>query len=286
MPGKVSDYSSFVKLRLSLLVVFSAAMGYLFAEHPAGIDWTAFTILIASGFLVTGASNGFNQLIEKDLDKLMSRTAGRPLPGERMSPREGLILSIVMGLGGILLLTLKINPLSGFLGTFALASYTFIYTPLKRITPFAVFVGALPGAIPPMLGYVAATGEIDLNAILLFSIQFIWQFPHFWAIAWVLDDDYKKAGFKMLPTGQRDKSSAFQTMVYSFGLIPISLLPLLFHRIDLISTAVIVLCGILFFIQSLRLFRECSIKSASTLMFSSFIYLPVVQIAMVLGKIE
>lgn len=284
MAGKISDYSAFIKLRLSLLVVFSAAMGYLYAG-PSPFDWFRFTVLIVSGFLVTGASNGFNQVIEKDLDKLMNRTSKRPLPDSRMSVNEGLVIAILMGLAGIILLYHYINPLSALLGAFALISYTFVYTPLKKSTPFAVFVGAFPGAIPPMLGYVAATNTIDLSALLLFSTQFIWQFPHFWAIAWVLDEDYKRAGFKMLPTGERDKRSAYQTMVYTLGLIPISILPFFFHQINGITMLIILACGIIFFLQSVQLFRNCTVKDASKLMFGSFLYLPIVQVAMVLGKL-
>lgn len=284
MSEKISDYSAFIKLRLSLLVVFSAGIGYLFAAKGP-VDWVRFSCLIFAGFLVTGASNGFNQVFEKEHDKLMNRTSNRPLPAERMSRKQGFLLSIIMGVCGLFILAVFINFLSFLLGLFALTSYAFIYTPLKRKTPFAVFVGAFPGAIPPMLGYVAAAGVIDLKALLLFAIQFIWQFPHFWAIAWVLHEDYQRAGFKMLPSGERDKQSAFQALVYSAGLIPISLLPYLFKTVNGWSSFFILVCGIVFLLQSLNLYRKCDSKAASRLMFGSFFYLPLVQLLLLFGKI-
>jgi protoheme IX farnesyltransferase len=193
-----------------------------------------------------------------------------------------------MGIVGILVLWIFVNPLSGILGTLALILYTAVYTPLKQITPFAVFVGAFPGAIPPLLGHVASTsgfGEIQFQAWVLFAVQFMWQFPHFWAIAWVLDEDYKKAGFRMLPSlGGRDKSSAFQVLVYTLFLLPISLFPVLFGMSGSISAVVISICGILFSLQAYKLYQDLTIESARKLMFGSFIYLPVVQLAVMIGK--
>jgi protoheme IX farnesyltransferase len=284
--SKLKDCAALVKLRLASLVVFSAAMGLLMA--PASIfSWSKFVFLIVGGFFVTGSSNAFNQIIEKDLDKLMNRTQDRPLPSGRMSSTEALVLAAFTGFLGIAILYIFINPLSALLGSLALGLYTLVYTPLKRVTPFAVFVGAFPGAIPPMLGWVAATNHLDITAWILFSIQFIWQFPHFWAIAWVLDEDYKKAGFKMLPSvGGRNKSSAFQTMIYALSLIPLSFVPHYFNMIGLYSTLIICCCSIVFFVQALGLYQRCDIPAARKLMFGSFIYLPVVQIALVLGKIH
>jgi heme o synthase len=195
--SKIRDYAQFIKLRLASLVVLSAAIGYVIGAQE--VDWKKMLMLILGGFLVTGASNGFNQIIERNLDKLMDRTQGRPLPQERMSVNESFIIAAIMGLMGIAILWIFMNPLSGVLGMLALILYTVVYTPLKQMTPFAVFVGAFPGAIPPLLGHVASTsgfGEIQFEAWLLFVMQFMWQFPHFWAIAWVLDEDYKKAGIK------------------------------------------------------------------------------------------
>jgi heme o synthase len=288
--SKVSDYAQFVKMRLASLVVLSAAISFVIGsnEHTEAINWTKMLMLILGGFLVTGSSNGFNQIIEKNLDKLMDRTQNRPLPQDRMSINESFVLAAIMGISGIIVLWVFINPLSGILGTLALILYTIVYTPLKRITPFAVFVGAFPGAIPPLLGHVASTsgfGEIQFQAWVLFAVQFMWQFPHFWAIAWVLDEDYKKAGFRMLPSlGGRDKSSAFQVLVYTLFLLPISLFPVLFGMSGSISAVVISICGILFSLQAYKLYQDLTIESARKLMFGSFIYLPIVQLAVMIGK--
>ena len=284
-PGKVRDYAQFLKLRLAALVVLSAAFSFVIGSHQ--VNWNKMLLLILGGFLVTGSSNGFNQIIERNLDKLMHRTHMRPLPQERMTIIESFILALTMGITGISILWIFMNPMSGILGLTALLLYTLVYTPLKRITPFAVFVGAIPGAIPPLLGYVASTsgfGEITFQAWILFAVQFMWQFPHFWAIAWVLDDDYKKAGFQMLPSlGGRDKSSAFQILVYTLFLLPISLFPVMFHMSGFISAIIILICGIFFTYQAYTLYKECTIEAARKLMFGSFIYLPVVQIAVMLG---
>ena len=282
--GKLRDYAQFTKLRLASLVVFSAALGYITGIKE--ISWMDLSMLVLGGFLVTGASNGFNQIIERDLDKIMARTANRPLPQDRMNVAEAMVIASLMGIGGILILWLFNNPLSAILGATALVLYTIVYTPLKRKTPFAVFVGAFPGAIPPMLGFVATTegfGEINVHAMILFAVQFIWQFPHFWSIAWVLDDDYKKAGFKMLPSGQRDTASAFQVLVYTLFLIPIGILPWFFQLSGIGSAAIILVGGIFFTWQAYRLYTTCSIKAAQQLMFGGFIYLPIVQLAIAIG---
>lgn len=284
--SKIRDYAQFVKLRLAALVVLSAAIGYIIGAEQ--VDWKKMLLLILGGFLVTGSSNGFNQIIERNLDKLMDRTQGRPLPQERMSVNESFIIAAIMGLLGIAILWIFMNPLSAVLGTLALILYTVVYTPLKQLTPFAVFVGAFPGAIPPLLGHVAGTsgfGEITFHAWLLFVVQFIWQFPHFWAIAWVLDEDYKKAGFRMLPSlGGRDKSSAFQILVYTLFLLPISLLPVFFHMSGIVSAVIITVSGGYFIYQAYVLYRECTVEAARKLMFGSFFYLPVVQLAVMIGK--
>jgi heme o synthase len=285
MVSRITDYAQLTKMRLAFLVVFSAAMAFLMGSDGS-VDWMKLLLLTIGGFLVTGSANAFNQVIEKDLDKLMDRTLSRPLPDSRMKTKEALIIAVTSGIAGLFILTWFMNVASGVLGFLALASYTVMYTPLKRMTPFAVFVGAFPGAIPPLLGYVAATNGFGTEAWVLFSIQFIWQFPHFWAIAWVLDDDYKKAGFELLPSkGGRDKASAFQAFIYAFSLIPVGLTPWIFNITGPVSMIVITLAGIFFTIQAWRLYKECSIARARQLMFGSFIYLPVVQIAMVLDQI-
>lgn len=284
--SRVRDYAAFMKLRLASLVVLSAAIGFTVAsEH---VDWGRMGLLVLGGFLVTGASNGFNQIMERNLDKLMTRTQNRPLPQGRMSVNEAFIIASVTGIAGVSILTAFMNPLSGILGLLALVLYTVVYTPLKRITPFAVFVGAIPGAIPPLLGCVAATpgfGEIRLEAWILFVGQFMWQFPHFWAIAWVLDDDYRKAGFRMLPSaGGRDKRSAYQVLVYTLFLYPISLMPVMFHISGFISSLVISFCSIYFLFQAYTLYKECTVEAARKLMFGSFFYLPAIQLAVMIGK--
>lgn len=284
--SKISDYAQFVKLRLASLVVLSAAIGFVIGSQE--VNWSKMLLLILGGFLVTGASNGFNQIIERNLDKLMDRTQNRPLPQNRLSVNEAFILASVMAIAGIAILWIFMNPLSGVLGTLALILYTVVYTPLKQKTPFAVFVGAFPGAIPPMLGHVAATsgfGEINFYGWLLFVVQFMWQFPHFWAIAWVLDEDYKKAGFRMLPSpGGRDKSSAFQILVYTLFLAPISLLPVVFQMSGIVSAIIISISGAYFIYQAYVLYKECTVEAARKLMFGSFFYLPIVQLAVMFGK--
>ncbi|HMT30794.1 MAG TPA: heme o synthase [Bacteroidia bacterium] len=283
--ARMRDYAQLTKMRLALLVVFSAAMAFIMGSD-GDLNWSKFILLILGGFLVTGSANAFNQIMERDLDKLMDRTQARPLPDLRMKSQEAIAVATVFGIAGLLILSVFMNLTSGILGLLALLSYTIIYTPLKRITPFAVFVGAFPGAIPPLLGWVAATNQFGIEAWVLFSIQFIWQFPHFWAIAWVLNDDYKKAGFELLPSkGGRDKSSAFQAFVYAFSLIPVGLTPYFFKITGVVSLVIIAIAGIVFAWQAWRLYKECSLKAARQLMFGSFVYLPIVQIALVLDKI-
>jgi protoheme IX farnesyltransferase len=280
---KLSDYAQLGKMRLASLVVFSAAMAFLTAPGP--VNWMAFLWLIVGGVLTTASANSFNQVIEKDLDKLMDRTAQRPIPGSRMSAQEGLLFGVLTGVAGVFILSWFLNPASGLLGLLSIILYTIAYTPMKRRSPFAVFIGAIPGAIPPLLGWVAATNQFGMGAWLLFSIQFLWQFPHFWSIAWVLDEDYKKAGFKMLPTGERDKDSAFQSVLYAFSLIPLGFMPYIFGMAGWMSVLLIGAVSLWFFYLALQLFIHCDIPSARKLMFGSFVYLPVVQIALVIDKI-
>ena len=285
--GKIKDYSEFLKLRLASLVVLSSVFCYGLATSE--FDFGIMTALVIGGTILTGASNGFNEIIEKDLDALMDRTRSRPLPTSKMTFLEAWIVASVLGVIGIGILAYFINPMSGILGAAALILYTLVYTPLKQKTPFAVFVGAFPGSIPPMLGCVAATegfGTITLLAWLMFAVQFIWQFPHFWAIAWRVHDDYLKAGFKMLPSlGGRDKASAFQIVVYTVGLIPVSLLPTFFGYTGNLSAVIAVIAGIIFAMQAIKLYRTLSAEDAKNLMFGSFVYLPVVQIAYLIDKI-
>jgi protoheme IX farnesyltransferase len=280
---KLKDIALLTKIRLALVVVVSAIAGYLMAYESFSL--ITFLLLIVGGFLVTGASNAFNQAIERNLDRLMDRTSDRPIPAGRMSLNESLLIAVVFALAGLFCLFL-INWLSAVLGFLALFIYVAIYTPLKRITPWAVFVGAFPGAIPPMLGFIAATGKFGIEPGILFAVQFIWQFPHFWAIAWVVDEDYAKAGFSLLPSkGRKDKNSAFQILLYSLFLIPVSLLPWLFEMSGNISAILVVILGVVFAWLSFRLFQSCNRKEALILMFASFLYLPLIQFLYVLDKL-
>ena len=216
----------------------------------------------------------------------MDRTKDRPLPTNRISKRNSLITSVFFMVIGLTIMTLYFNMVAGLLSLMSLFLYTFIYTPLKRIGPIAVFVGAIPGALPPLIGWVAFSGEITMEAIIIFSIQFIWQFPHFWAIAWIYHDDYKKVGFKLLPSkGEKNFNTALNIMTYTLFLIPLGLLPTIFGITGIISGAVAVLCAILFLAQTFKLFKDYSRSSALKIMFGSFIYLPIVQISFILDKI-
>ncbi len=282
---KLKAYMSLMKFRLSFLVAFSSAFGYVLASQGP-LDVATLLILGFSGFLISGASITINQIIEKDLDKLMSRTANRPLPTGKVSVPEAAFFALFNASVGILLLIQHTNLLTAGLSLLSLVAYSFIYTPLKRVGPIAVLVGAFPGALPPLLGWVAVTGTIGHEALILFGLQFIWQFPHFWAIAWVADEDYKKAGFKLLPSGGgKDLKTAVQIMTYALFLIPLGLLPLKFGITGIDSAIVATICGTLFLLQTFRLMSDCSRKSALKIMFGSFIYLPVVQIAFLLDKI-
>ena len=280
---KLRDYSQLTKMRLATLVVFSAAMAFMTA--PGDVDFVKMGWLVLGGFLVTGSANGFNQVMERELDKLMDRTKSRPLPSIRMGVNEALMVCIVTGLVGVFILWYYTNLASAVLGLLAILLYTLVYTPMKRKSPIAVFIGAVPGAIPPLLGWVAATGNFNTAALLLFAIQFLWQFPHFWAIAWVLDDDYKKAGFNLLPTGKRDKGSAMQTVLYTISLIPVAVMPWVFGISGWLSLVLMLAVTFYFLFQAVQLYRDCTIESARKLMYGSFFYLPVVQIAMVIDKI-
>ena len=272
------------KFRLSFLVSFSAIFGFILASDIFYI--LDLIVLGISGYLVTAASVINNQILEKDLDSKMDRTKDRPLPTNRISKRNSLITSVFFMVIGLTIMTLYFNMVAGLLSLVSLLIYTFIYTPLKRVGPIAVFIGAIPGALPPLIGWVAFSGEISIEAIIIFSIQFIWQFPHFWAIAWIYHDDYKKVGFKLLPSkGEKNFNTALNIMTYTLFLIPLGLLPTIFGITGIISGAVAVLCAILFLAQTFKLFKDYSRSSALKIMFGSFIYLPIVQISFILDKI-
>lgn len=281
---KVKVYAAFTKMRLASLVVFSAVISYLYAAPT--IDLLTLTLLSVGGFLITGAANGMNQIIEKDFDKLMDRTANRPIPSGEMSVMEGLLVVAISGILGIFMLGYFINPLSGLLGAMAVIMYAGIYTPMKRKTSWAVIVGAFPGAIPPLLGYVAYTGKFGLVPGILFIIQFAWQLPHFWSIAWKLDEDYKKGGFTLLPiNGKRDGASAWVILLTSLLMIPAGLLPFYFGETTIYSGVIITLLALWMVYYSVKLVQTRDEKMALKIMFASFAYLPLTQLALMFDKI-
>jgi heme o synthase len=282
--AKARAYFQLLKARLSLLVAFSCAFGFVLASSNTNL--VTLTMLFVGGFLLSGASVAINQVMEKDFDKVMSRTMNRPMPTERLTSREAIIFSIICSVLSLSILAAYTNPLTVGLSALSMVLYCFAYTPLKRVGSIAVFVGAIPGALPPLLGWVAATGRISYEALLIFGIQFIWQFPHFWAIAWVADEDYKKAGFKLLPLGgQKDLNTAIQIMIYTLFLLPLGLLPAVFGLTGIHSAFVVTICGVLFLAQTFSLMKTVSTASAKRIMFGSFLYLPIVQIALLLDKL-
>lgn len=282
--AKARAYFQLLKFRLSLLVAFSCAFGYVLAT--SNTNMITLLMLFVGGFLLSGASVTINQILEKDYDKLMTRTMNRPLPTTRLSVREASVFSIVCTVLSLVILAAFTNLLTVALSVVSMILYCFVYTPLKRVGSVAVFVGAIPGALPPLLGWVAATGRISYEALLIFGIQFIWQFPHFWAIAWVADEDYKKAGFKLLPLGgQKDLNTAIQIMIYTLFLLPLGLLPAVFGLTGIHSAFIVTICGVLFLAQTFSLMKTVSHDSAKRIMFGSFLYLPIVQIALLLDKV-
>lgn len=275
-PSKGKDILAFTKLRLASLVIFSAVLGYVIGAEQ--INWLEFSALALGGTMITAASNGMNQILERLPDGMMERTRNRPLPTGRMSQGFAWALSLSLAVTGALILWMFTNPLTCLISILALLSYVLFYTPLKSKTPLAVFVGAFPGAAPPLLGYVAATGTIDAVAVLLFSMQFMWQFPHFWAIAWRLDEDYRKAGFNLLPfPNGRSKANAFQILLYSLCLIPVGLAPFWLNMIGIWPMLGLLLAGLIMVLPAARLYLYDDMKDAKRLMFASFLYLPMIQ---------
>lgn len=281
--AKLFDYAQLIKMRLTFLVMFSAAMAYLWATHR-NVDNHTIWLLSIGGFFITGAANILNQIIEKNSDRLMKRTANRPLATGRIPVSESLILAMILGISGIILLS-EINFLCAVLGTAAMFLYVCIYTPLKKITCLTVVPGAIAGSIPVLIGCVAATGKIYHDAMILFLIQFIWQFPHTWSIAWLLNDDYNKAGFKMLPLRGKSKTSAAIIMLSTFLIIPSGLLLYMYQSVGIHVTWILALIGIIVVYFSFRLYRFRTDKSAVGLMLSCFAYLPIVFIILVIEKL-
>lgn len=283
-----SDFKAITKAGLAISVLFSSIAGYLLGfsdTHP--FSWSVLAMLLVGGYCMVGASNAFNQVIEKDLDALMDRTKNRPVPSGRMTPNTALAIAFGLTAIGLVLLYL-INPKTAMFGAISIFLYTSVYTPLKTVTPLSVFVGAFPGAIPFMLGWVAATGEFGIEAGTLFLIQFFWQFPHFWAIGWFLYEDYEKAGFFMLPTGKKDKSTALQTILYTVWLMVASLLPSLGYTgqfyITPVSTVIVFALGLWMLVYAVKLYKLRTAKAAKALMLASVSYISLLQVVYILDK--
>lgn len=273
-----------LKFRLASLIAFSGAMGYCLGV--TNVDYKTLTLFVIASIGITGSANIINQILEKESDKLMKRTCDRPLPSGRITVEQAIFWSLILGVGSLTIFLFVFNLSTALISLLSLILYGFVYTPLKKVGPIAVFVGAFPGAFPPMIGWVAATNHFGLEPGILFAIQFFWQFPHFWAIAWVLDSDYKKAGFKLLPAnGLKDSDTTLQIMIYTLFLLPIGWLPYKLGMTGINSAFVATVFGVLFLAQTFHLMRSCTDKTARQLMFGSFIYLPIVQIAFLLDKL-
>ncbi len=282
------DFKAITKAGLAVSVVFSSIAGFLLGVTDlASLSGVVLLKLIIGGYCMVGASNAFNQVIEKDLDALMDRTKNRPIPSGRMESNIALIIAVVLTVLGIVLLY-TINPKSAMFGAISIFLYTSVYTPLKTVTSLSVFVGAFPGAIPFMLGWVAATNNFGIEAGTLFLIQFFWQFPHFWAIGWFLYEDYEKAGFFMLPTGKKDKGTAMQVILYTIWLIVASLLPVLGYTGQLyitpIAAVIVLLLGLWMLFYAIRLYQLRTAKAARTLMLVSVAYITLLQLVYIFDK--
>jgi len=284
-----TDFKAITKAGLAISVVFSSIAGFLLGVPDIqSLDWMVLLKLAIGGYCMVGASNAYNQVIEKDLDALMDRTKNRPVPAGRMSPTVALVIASILTIFGIALLY-TINPKTAMFAAISIFLYTSVYTPLKTMTSLSVFVGAFPGAIPFMLGWVAATGNFGIEAGTLFLIQFFWQFPHFWAIGWFLYEDYEKAGFFMLPTGKKDKGTALQIILYTVWLIIASLLPALGFTgqlfISPVAAIMVFLLGIWMLYYTVRLYKLRSAKAARTLMLVSVSYITLLQLIYIFDKI-
>ena len=280
-----SDFKEITKMRLAVSVVFSSVAGYFLGADV--VDFVTVLLLAVGGYLMVGASNAFNQVIEKDLDALMNRTKNRPIPSGRMSVAKALSIAFLFTIVGVGVLYI-INPITAVFGAISIILYVALYTPLKTKTPLSVFVGAFPGAIPFMLGWVAATNDFSIEPGTLFMIQFFWQFPHFWALGWWLYDDYERGGFFMLPTGKRDRGTAIQIILYTIWTIIISLVPVTGQTGSLyltpISAILIFLLGLLMLNYAIQLYKKRDEKTAKQLMFASVTYITLLQIIYVLDK--
>ncbi|MFT4022323.1 MAG: heme o synthase [Flavihumibacter sp.] len=291
--GKIRDYLLLVKFSLTIMVVFSAVVSYLLAPRVVEYDVTSILLLFVAGFLVTGSANAINQITEKDSDALMKRTAGRPIASGRMSVTEGWVFAVISGVAGVVLMGYWFNWLAAALSAFSLFLYAFIYTPLKKVNSISVLVGAFPGALPCLIGFAAGNDAIfmaengfkDLGGWALFAIQFFWQFPHFWAIAWLAHKDYETAGFRLLPSEKGPtRYSAIQSVIYSALLIPVGFIPYLVGITGIVSLVIVLIANLAMVWLSIRLYRKMERGAARGVMFGSYIYLLVVFFALLADK--
>ena len=282
--GKLQDYKLLIKFNLSFMVVFSALISYLLAPKVKEYDWAAMGLFFLGGLLVTGSANTINQIVEKDTDALMKRTANRPVASGRMSVQEATTFAVLAGIIGVLILW-HFNFLTAALAAFSLFIYAFIYTPLKKVSSISVLVGAIPGSLPCLIGWAAGNDDLSAGGWVLFALQFFWQFPHFWAIAWIAHKDYTAAGFKLLPSNEGPtKYSAIQAIIYSLLLLPVGVLPYFTGMSGIISLGVVTIANLFMVGQCVRLYREMTVKAARRVMFGSYIYLPVVLLALLANK--
>lgn len=284
--GKVRDYMLLIKFSLSFMVVFSAVISYLLAPKVKAFDWTQIFLVFLGGMLVTGSANAINQIVEKDTDAMMKRTAKRPVASGRMSATEAWTFAIVSLIAGLLILG-YIFWLAALLALISWFVYAYMYTPLKKVSSVAVLLGAVPGALPCLIGWAAGQEALTVGGWVLFAIQFFWQFPHFWAIAWIAHKDYSNAGFKLMPSVEGPtKYSAIQSVIYSLVLIPVGTLPYLVGMSGMVSFWIVLAANLFMLWQSVRLYREMETKAARRVMFTSYIYLPVVLLALLADKVS
>ena len=276
-----------MKFTLSFTVVFTCVICYMLAPKVMAYDWSMIFLLTFAGLCITGSANAINQAVEKDTDAIMKRTGSRPVAAGRMSQTEAYTFAVIAGLVGVGMMWYFFNLSSALLSAFSLFLYAFIYTPLKKINSIAVLVGALPGALPCLIGWVAGNDDFSMGGWIYFGIQFLWQFPHFWAIAWVAHEDYSKAGFKLLPADKGPtKFTAVQGIMYSVLMIPVGLLPYYFGYTGLTSAIIVMASNVFMVVQSIRLYQQMDVKAARRVMFSSYIYLPIVLLALLADKIK
>ena len=284
--NKLRDYSQLIKPSLSIMVVFSSVISYLLAPKVVEYDWKMIALLFVAGLLVTGSANAINQVVEKDTDAMMKRTAKRPVASGRMTVGEGWTFAIITGVIGVFMLGNFFNWLSAGIALFSLFLYAFIYTPLKKVSSISVLVGAVPGALPCLIGWAAGNDALSSGGWVLFLLQFMWQFPHFWAIAWIAHKDYAKAGFKLLPSELGPtKYTAIQTIIYSLLLIPVGVIPYFIGMSGIVSLVIVALANVFMVWRCVQLYRNMDVPSARRVMFSSYIYLPIVLLALLADKL-